>query len=73
MANVSDISGKKTLIGNRRKHKHSEGWKFRAQTTSRTWKPNLRKAKVVIGGKKQTVTLTVKEYKQLCKKGLVIK
>lgn len=73
MANKSDISGKKTLIGNKRKHKHSEGWKFRAQTTSRTWKPNLRKATVVIGGKKKRVTLTVSEYKHLGKKGQVLK
>ena len=74
MANVSAISGKKTLIGNRRKHKHSEGWKFRAQTTSRTWKPNLRKATVsIVGGKKKKVTLTVKEYKHLSKQGLIVK
>jgi ribosomal protein L28 len=73
MANVSAISGKKTLIGNRRKHKHSEGWKFRAQTTSRTWKPNFRKASVIIEGVKKRVKLTVKEYKHLSKKGQVVK
>lgn len=73
MANKCQVTGKKTIIGNKRRHKHSEGWKFRAQKTSRTWKPNLRKATVLIEGKKQKVTLSVKAYKQLSKQGLVVR
>ena len=73
MAKACDVTGKKTLIGNRRKHKHSEGWKFRAQTTSRTWKPNLRKATVSVDGKKQKMTLSMKAYKKLSKEGKIVK
>ena len=73
MARKCDVTGKKTIIGAKRKHKHSEGWKFRAQKTSRTWKPNLRKATIVEDGKKKQVRVSVKAYKKLAKEGKIVK
>ena len=73
MARVCDITGKKTIIGAKRKHKHSEGWKFRAQKTSRKWQPNLRKVTVVMDGVKKKLTVSMKAYKKLQKEGLVLR
>lgn len=65
MGKVCYFSGKKTTYGNSRKHNYGGGWAFRAQRTSRTWKPNLRKIKIVEDGVKKTVWISMKYYKKL--------
>ena len=73
MPRKDEITGKKTLIRKRRKHKHSEGWKFRAQATSRTWKPNLRSVTILEDGKKRKAKVSMKTYKKLSKEGKILK
>ena len=42
MAKRCDVCGKKVVHGNRKVHKHSKGWRYRAPKTPRVWIPNLR-------------------------------
>lgn len=70
MSKKCDISGTKTRHGGNRKHKRGSSgsggvWRFKSQRTTRTWKPNMRKAKVVKNGKLETVNVAMKIYKKL--------
>jgi large subunit ribosomal protein L28 len=72
MAKVCEICDKSTTFGKNIQHHHADKWRFRAPRTSRKWKPNLRSAKVEIDGKVQKVTLCMKCYKTLAKKGKLV-
>lgn len=70
MARKCDISGTKTAHGGNREHRRGSSgaggqWRFKSQRTTRTWKPNLRKAKVLRDGKVETVNVAMKIYKKL--------
>ena len=72
MARKCDISNRKTSSGNRKKHARGASggggvWRFKAPKTKRTWRPNLRKVRVKIDGKPQTLKLSMKAYKKLRK------
>jgi len=72
MARECELTGRKTSFGNRKKHRRGKSgaggvWRFKAPKTRRTWKPNLRKVKVFIDGKKQTIKVSMKAYKKLKK------
>lgn len=72
MSRVCDLSGKKKSFGNSKKHRRGSSggggvWKYKAQKTKRTWKPNLRKVRMEIDGKMQTVKISMKMYKRLRK------
>ncbi len=59
---------KKVEFGGSRRHKYGGGWEYRAQRTSRKFKPNLRKIKIEKDGKVQTVDICMKCYKKMRKK-----
>lgn len=70
MSRVDAITGKKTAFGGN--HKHVRGasggggvWRFKAPNTKRTWRPNLRKVKLVVNGVPQRVKVSMKTYKRL--------
>lgn len=70
MARKSEISGAKTSFGNAKKHRRGQSgaggrWRFKAPKTRRTWKPNLRKAKVKVNGTVKRMKMTMKDYKKL--------
>jgi len=65
MSRICYFTGKTTTIGNQRKHNYGGGWAFRAHRTTRTWKPNLRKLKIVEDGTPKTVYVSMKFYKKL--------
>jgi ribosomal protein L28 len=71
MARVCELTGKSTQHGGSRKHrKGSSGagghWKFKAQRTSRVWKPNLRKVRLIDPeGNEVTMKISMKAYKKL--------
>jgi ribosomal protein L28 len=70
MSRKCDITGKKVETGHSKKHRRGSSggggqWRFKSQKTKREWRPNLRKAKVVKDGVKQTVTVSMKAYKKL--------
>lgn len=72
MARKCDISNRKTTYGNRKKHQRGASggggqWRFKAPKTRRTWRPNLRKIRVAIDGKAQTLKVSMKAYKKLRK------
>lgn len=72
MSRKCDITDKKTSFGNRKKHRRGASggggvWRFKAPKTRRTWKPNLRKVRVKIDGKQQTLKISMKAYKKLRK------
>lgn len=72
MSRVCDLSGRKTSFGHNKKHRRGSSggggvWRFKAQKTARTWKPNLRKLKVEVGGTTQTIKVSMKMYKRLRK------
>jgi large subunit ribosomal protein L28 len=72
MSRVCDLSGKKTAFGQSRKHKRGSSgggghWRFKAQATKRTWRPNLRKLKVMIDGTPTTIKVSMKMYKKIRK------
>jgi len=65
MSKVCYVSGKTTAFGRNRKHNYGGGWAYRAHATSRTWKPNLRKLRIVEDGTPRTVWISMKYYKKL--------
>ncbi|MFH1547279.1 MAG: L28 family ribosomal protein [bacterium] len=65
MARICEICEKGTVYGNRKRHHHAAGWLFRAPRSPRTWKPNLRKAKVTKDGLTKTMTVCMRCYKRL--------
>lgn len=76
MARICELTGRKTSFGHKMKHRRGSSggggaWRFRAQKTNRTWLPNLRKVKVNVEGKVETITVSMKAYKALRKFGSV--
>ena len=76
MARICELTGRKTSYGHKMKHRRGSSggggaWRFRAQKTNRTWLPNLRKVKVNVEGKVETITVSMKAYKALRKFGSV--
>ena len=76
MARKDELTGKKTMFGGSRKHKRGSSggggvWRFKAQRTARTWRPNLRKVKLqdTISGDISTFKISMKTYKKLRKDG----
>lgn len=72
MSRKCDLSNRKTSFGHNKKHRRGSSggggvWRFKAQKTKRTWKPNLRKLRVEIDGKPQTIKVSMKMYKRLRK------
>ncbi|BCX13823.1 MAG: hypothetical protein KatS3mg085_355 [Candidatus Dojkabacteria bacterium] len=72
MSRQCDLSGKKTAFGHSKKHRRGSSggggqWRFKAPTTNRTWRPNLRKLKVVMNGTPVTIKVSMKMYKKLKK------
>jgi ribosomal protein L28 len=72
MANRDALTGKGSMFGGHRKHRRGSSggggaWSFRAQTTLRQWKPNLRKVKLenVVTGKIENLKISMKTYKKL--------
>ena len=67
MSKVCYICEKSTRAGKRIQHKHSEGWKYKAPRSNRTFKPNLKKIKLEVNGKMMKVPVCMKCYKRLRK------
>lgn len=77
MARVCEISGRKTISGNRIQHRRGKSgsggvWNYKAPKTKRTWKPNLRKIKVMVNGSTKRIKVSMKEYKRLRKDAAVL-
>jgi large subunit ribosomal protein L28 len=73
MAKQCEVCAKSTVAGKRIQHHHSIGWRFRAPRTNRTFKPNLKVARVQFeeGGDTEKVKVCMKCYKRLRKEGKV--
>ncbi len=76
MSKVCEISGKRTISGNRIQHRRGKSgssgtWNYKAPKTRRKWKPNLRKVKVEIKGQTKRIKVSMKAYKKLRKAALV--
>lgn len=74
MARTCDLTGRSTSTGHTKKHRRGSSggggvWAYKAQKVKRTWKPNLRKVRVRMDGKVQTITVSMKAYKTLRQKG----
>lgn len=70
MSYVCEICGKSTVVGRSKSHKRGvagKRWKKRAQVTPRTFKPNLQKVSVMLGGVKTSAKLCTKCLKKLKK------
>lgn len=52
MAGKCDLCGKHTTFGRNIRHKHSGRWKRKAPRTSRTFKPNIQRRRIVVDGKR---------------------
>ena len=70
MSRLCELTGRKTSTGNRKKHRRGSSggsgvWRFKAPKTKRTWRPNLRKVKMIIDGKPQKIKVSMKAYKRL--------
>jgi ribosomal protein L28 len=72
MSRKCDITDKKKMFGGVRKHRRGSSggggvWRFKSQRTARTWKPNLKKVKLVevASGKADTYKISMKSYKKL--------
>ncbi|KXK27251.1 MAG: 50S ribosomal protein L28 [candidate division WS6 bacterium OLB20] len=74
MARTCDLTGRRTSTGHHKKHRRGSSggggvWAYKSQKVKRTWKPNLRKVRVEMDGKVQTITVSMKAYKTLRSKG----
>jgi len=67
MSRVCYFCGKSVSFGGNRKHKYGGGWAYRAQRTTRKFKPNMRKIKIEEDGKKKKVDICMKCYKRMRK------
>lgn len=61
------ICSKSTIAGRSIQHKHSVGWRYKAQRTIRQFKPNLRNVDLEIDGVVKNVSVCMKCYKKLKK------
>lgn len=52
MSGKCDLCGKHTTFGRNIRHKHSGRWKRKAPRTSRTFKPNIQRRRIVVDGKR---------------------
>ncbi len=68
MSKVCYFCGKSVTFGGHRKHKYGGGWAYRAQRTSRKFKPNMRKVSIEKKGKIKTVDVCMKCYKKMKKR-----
>ncbi len=64
MAAKCDICGKTVMTGHNVSHSN--------RRTKRKWKPNLRKVRVIVNGRKKTLRICMKCYKRLLKEGKVV-
>lgn len=70
MAKSCALCGKSTTFGNNRRHNTTSNisrhgaWGKRAPRTNRTWKANLRKAKITVGVKTVSDWVCMKCYKK---------
>ena len=76
MARACKITGTKTAFGTSHKHKRGSSggggvWRYKAQRTNRTWRPNLveKKIKDLSTGKVEKMKISMKAYKKLRKDG----
>ncbi|MGI6423417.1 MAG: large ribosomal subunit protein bL28 [Candidatus Dojkabacteria bacterium] len=67
MAKVCELCGKSTTAGKSIQHHHAIKWRYRAPKSTRAFKPNLRKIKVDLDGKVQSIYTCMKCYKRLQK------
>lgn len=67
MSKTCYFSGKTTTFGRTKKHNYGGGWEYRATNKSRTFKPNLRKIRILEDGTPKTVWVSMKYYKKLRK------
>ncbi len=72
MARRCEITGSQTAFGHSKKHRRGASggggvWRFKAPKTNRTWKPNLRKVKLIVNGQPKRVKVSMKAYKKLRK------
>jgi large subunit ribosomal protein L28 len=74
MALACEICGKTKVVGKSQKHRRGvagKRWKKAVTATPRLFKPNLQKATVVVGGKKQQMRLCTKCIKRIKKYGAI--
>ncbi len=76
MSRFCVLTGRKTTYGHNMKHRRGSSggggaWRFKSQKTNRTWEPNLRKVKVIVDDKVQTVKVSMKAYKALRNNGSI--
>ncbi len=57
MAGKCDLCDKHTTFGRNIRHKHSGRWKRKAPRTSRTFKPNVHRRRLMIDGKQVRVNV----------------
>ncbi len=74
MAKVDALTGVSTSRGHKKKHRRGSSggsgvWRFKAPKTNRSWEPNLRKVRVIIEGKTQTIKVSMKTYNKLRTEG----
>jgi ribosomal protein L28 len=71
MARVDQITGKRTVAGKSRRHQRGSAggvsgpWSRKAQATNRTFRPNLKKIRVLVGGKPQRMRISMKTLKRM--------
>ena len=74
MSYICDICGKGTVTGSTQRHHRGvagKRWKFRAQKTARTFKPNLQKVTLLIGDIKEKSKICTKCLKRIKKYGSI--
>ena len=74
MALACEICGKTKSVGRSQKHKRGVAgrrWKKAVTATPRLFKPNLQKATVMFGGRKQQMRLCAKCIKRIKKYGSI--
>lgn len=75
MSYICEICGKETVVGRSQRHKRGvagKRWKYRAQVTPRTFKPNLQKVTVIMGEEKAQMKLCTKCIKRLKIEGKIL-
>ncbi len=62
-----DLCGKTTMFGRNIRHTHGGRWERKAHKTSRTFKPNVQKQRVMIGGQSLRVNTCTRCLRTLVK------
>jgi large subunit ribosomal protein L28 len=71
---ICQICEKKKVVGRSQKHKRGvagKRWRKRAQSTPRTFKPNIQSKRVIVNGKEKKMKLCTKCIKAIKNKGKV--